>query len=60
LDGIRDIPIEIRSEDEVKRMRGLNKRGELEEFQIIQRESPALNYSFDVTPARLITGLLTE
>jgi len=60
LDGVRDIPIEIRSENEVKRMRGLNKDGELEEFQIIPSQFPALNYGFDVTPARLITGLLTE
>jgi len=59
LDGVRDIPIEIRSEYEVKYMRGLNKNGELEEFQIIQSDSTALNYGFDVTPARLITGLLT-
>jgi len=60
LDGVRDIPIEIRSENEVKRMKGLNKHGDVEEFQIIPTDSPALNYGFDVTPARLITGLLTE
>ena len=60
LDGVRDIPIEIRSENELKRMRGLNKDGEIEEFQIIPTQSLALNYGFDVTPARLITGLLTE
>ena len=60
LDGVRDIPIEIRSENEVKRMKGLNKHGDMEEFQIIPTEFPALNYGFDVTPARLITGLLTE
>jgi len=58
--GLDDIPIEIRSENEVKYMRGLDSEGEVQEFQIIQSESSALNYGFDVTPARLITGLLTE
>ncbi len=60
LDGVREIPIEIRSEEEIKFMRGINKNGELEEFQIVQTKSPALNYGFDVTPARLITALITE
>ncbi len=60
LDGVKEIPIEIRSEDEVKYMRGINRDGELEEFQIVQSKSPAINYGFDVTPARLITALITE
>ena len=60
LDGVRDIPIEIRSENEVKYMRGVDSNGEIKEFQIVQSESPALNYGFDVTPARLITALITE
>jgi len=60
LNGVEDIPIEIRSERELKFMRGLDKEGNIQEFQIIQSESTALNYGFDVTPARLITGLLTE
>jgi methylthioribose-1-phosphate isomerase len=60
LDGVKDIPIEIRSESEVKFMRGVDGNGQLQEFQIVQTKSPALNYGFDVTPARLITGLLTE
>ena len=60
LDGVKEIPIEMRSEHEVKFMRGLNEEGKIETFQIIHSESSALNYGFDVTPARLITGLLTE
>ena len=60
LDGVRDIPIEIRSENEVKYMRGVDSDGAIKEFQIVQSESPALNYGFDVTPARLITALITE
>ena len=60
LDGVKEIPIEMRSEHEVKFMRGLNEQGKIETFQIVHSESSALNYGFDVTPARLITGLLTE
>jgi methylthioribose-1-phosphate isomerase len=60
VDGVKDIPIETRSEDEVKFIRGINKEGQVEEVQIVQSISPALNYGFDITPARLITGLITE
>ncbi len=60
IDGVEEIPIEIRSEDEVKFIRGLNSNGEVEEIQIVHSSSSALNYGFDVTPARLITGLITE
>jgi len=60
MDGVTGIPIEIRAEDEVKFIRGLNKEGVIEEVQIVPTESVAVNYGFDVTPARLITGLLTE
>ncbi|MCH9740033.1 MAG: S-methyl-5-thioribose-1-phosphate isomerase [Epsilonproteobacteria bacterium] len=59
-DGVEQIPIEIRSEDEVKYMRGLDKEGRVQELQVVQSQSSALNYGFDVTPARLITGLITE
>ena len=59
-DGIYQIPIEIRSADEVKYIRGLDKHGKLQEVQIVQDGSPAVNYGFDVTPARLITALITE
>jgi methylthioribose-1-phosphate isomerase len=60
LNGVEEIPIEIRSDQEVKRMRGIDREGNLQEFQILQENSPALNYGFDVTPARLITALITE
>lgn len=59
-DGIADIPIEIRSGDEVKFVSGLNRRSRPETVLISPKETPAINYSFDVTPARLITGLITE
>jgi len=59
-DGVAEIPIEIRDENEVKFMRGIDSEGHATELQVVQSASPALNYGFDVTPARLITGLITE
>ncbi len=59
-DGVGEIPIEERSEREVTHMTGLTEAGTLETIQITPTGSPALNYGFDVTPARLVTGLITE
>ena len=59
-DGLKDIPIELRSEDEVKYIRGVDKNGIVREVLITPKDSPAVNYGFDVTPARLITGLITN
>ncbi len=58
-DGLRDIPIEERSADEVTHTTGLDGE-EIREVRTIAAESPARNYAFDVTPARLVTGLITE
>ena len=58
-DGIKDIEIEERNADEVKYMQGLCD-GELKTILVTPLNSPAVNYGFDVTPARLITGLITE
>lgn len=57
--GLRDIPIEERSGEEVKYIQGLGEDG-LKKVLLTPNESPALNYGFDVTPARLVTGLITE
>ena len=59
-DGVRDIPIEERSADEVTRIAGKTASGESRAVRLIPDGSPALNYGFDVTPARLITALITE
>jgi methylthioribose-1-phosphate isomerase len=59
-DGIRDVPIEERSADEVKRMTGRLDDGGIATVLITPENSPAANPAFDVTPARLITGLVTE
>jgi len=60
IDGVKEIPIELRSEDEVKYMRGIDEKGEVKEILITPKDSPAINYGFDVTPARLVTGLITN
>jgi len=57
--GIKEITIEERNENEVKYMLGF-REGEEQEFLILPENSKAANYGFDVTPARLITGLITE
>jgi len=59
-DGIRQIPIEQRATDEVTTMTGRTSDGRIETVRIVPDGSPVANYGFDVTPARLVTGLITE
>jgi methylthioribose-1-phosphate isomerase len=59
-DGIAEIPIEERSADEVATMTGRTADGRIETVRIVPDGSPVANYGFDVTPARLVTGLITE
>jgi methylthioribose-1-phosphate isomerase len=59
-DGLAEIPIEERSADEVATMTGRAADGRIETVRVIPDGSPVANYGFDVTPARLITGLITE
>ncbi len=58
-DGLKQIPIEQRNEEEVKYVHGLNGK-EIQKVLICPEKTPAANYGFDVTPARLITGIITE
>jgi methylthioribose-1-phosphate isomerase len=58
-DGGR-IPIEQRSAREVTHIQGLSTSGEIVEVQLTPDGSPAGNYAFDVTPARLVTAIITE
>ena len=58
-DGVKEIPIEQRGADEVKSIKGLDE-GQIREVLLTPANSPAANYAFDVTPARLVTGLITE
>jgi methylthioribose-1-phosphate isomerase len=59
-DGVKEIPIEERSGTEVTHLRGKTADGALAEIQVTPDGSPAGNYGFDVTPARLVTALITE
>jgi methylthioribose-1-phosphate isomerase len=59
-DGIAEIPIEQRSGDEVATMTGRTAAGRIETVRIVPDGSPVANYAFDVTPARLVSGLITE
>jgi methylthioribose-1-phosphate isomerase len=58
--GLEEISIEKRSEDEVKWIEGLDTEGKLRKVLLAPESSPAANYAFDVTPARFVTGLITE
>ena len=58
-DGLKEIPIETRDQDEVKYIQGIC-NGELKRILITPANSPASNYGFDVTPSMLLTALITE
>ncbi|MBW1696134.1 MAG: S-methyl-5-thioribose-1-phosphate isomerase [Deltaproteobacteria bacterium] len=58
-DGIAEIPIEERDPDEVRFVHGLSE-GSLRRVLVPPEQSAAANYAFDVTPARLVTGFITE
>lgn len=58
-DGVKDIPIETRGEREVKFVEGLVD-GKIRDVLLMPDQSPVVNYGFDVTPARLVTGIITE
>ena len=56
----RDIPIEERGAEEVATISGETADGRIETVRVVPKGSPVANYAFDVTPARLVTGLITE
>ncbi len=59
-DGLASIPIEERESFEVTHVSGLNEQGRVESVAITAAHISARNFAFDVTPARLVTGLITE
>lgn len=59
-DGLAGIPIEERDTDEVLRVQGQDADGRVRSVAIAPAATPAVNPAFDVTPARLVTGLITE
>ena len=60
MDGVNGIPIEQRDGHEITHVAGKNIAGQVESVQITPDGVNACNYAFDVTPARLVTGLVTE
>jgi len=59
-DGVVEIPIEERDGEEVRQVTGLTAEGRIDTVCICPAETPARNWAFDVTPARLITGFICE
>jgi methylthioribose-1-phosphate isomerase len=59
-DGVREIPIEQRDGAEVARLTGRADDGRVVSVAIAPEATPIANFGFDVTPARLVTGLITE
>ncbi len=59
-DGVREIPIEERDSREVTHVAGLDEGGGVSSVQIPPTGSPAANPAFDVTPAKYVSGLITE
>ncbi|KAA3663770.1 MAG: S-methyl-5-thioribose-1-phosphate isomerase [Chloroflexi bacterium] len=58
-DGVKEVPIEQRDATEVRTIQGLHE-GEIKRVLLTPENSLTANYAFDVTPARLVTGLITE
>jgi methylthioribose-1-phosphate isomerase len=59
-DGVKEITIEERSDAEVSFVQGLDNNGKISRVRISPQQTSAGNPAFDVTPARLVTGLITE
>jgi methylthioribose-1-phosphate isomerase len=56
----RDIPIEERNSEELSHLEGLDENGNIKKVLIYPKKSKSMNLAFDVTPAKYITGLITE
>jgi len=58
--NFKDIPIEERNSNELSFVEGIDKDGNVKKIQIYPKKSKALNLAFDITPAKYVTGLITE
>ena len=56
----KDIPIEERNSDELSHIEGVDENNEIKKILIYPKKSKAMNLAFDVTPAKYVTGLITE
>jgi methylthioribose-1-phosphate isomerase len=59
-DGLKEIPIEERAGEEVAWISGATEQGDIERVRLVPENTYVANYGFDVTPARLVSGLITE
>ena len=60
LKNFKDIPIEERNSEELSHVEGLDKNNKVTKVLIYPKKSKAMNLAFDVTPAKYVTGLITE
>ena len=56
----KDVPIEERNPNELSQVEGLDEKGNIKKIQIYSKKSKAMNLAFDITPAKYVTGLITE
>jgi len=56
----KDIPIEERNAEELSHIEGIDQHGKIKKVMIYPEKSKAMNLAFDVTPAKYVTGLITE
>jgi len=56
----KDIPIEERNSEELSHVEGIDENNEIKKVLIYPKKSKAMNLAFDVTPAKYVTGLITE
>lgn len=60
IDNYLEVPIEIRSEDEINYIEGIDEHGNIRKIRVTPLNAHCLNYSFDITPADFITSYITE
>ena len=56
----QQIPIEERNSEELSHVEGIDEKNEIQRVRIYPKKSKSLNLAFDITPAKLVTGLITE
>ena len=60
LKNSKDIPIEERNSEELSHIEGIDEKGDIKKIKIYPNKSKSMNLAFDVTPAKYVTGLITE
>jgi len=60
IENFKDIPIEERNSEELSHVEGLDENNNIKKVLIYPKKSKAMNLAFDVTPAKYVTGLITE